>query len=327
MQPALTPDLLTAELRAGVAQLCEILSDEPLTEFTSPAARATLARTEILFTGWGCPRLDTAALAAAPDLRLIAHSGSTVKTIVDPAAWMKGITVVSAAAANGVPVAEYTLAAILLANKGAFTIRERYRRERKPWRLPWTAPGERGNLGATIGIVGASRIGRRLLALLAPFELRVLVYDPFATDDDMRTLKATRVPLDKLLRESGIVTLHAPALPETQHMIGRRELSLMRDGATLINTARGAVVDPQALERELVSGRLSAVLDVTEPEPLAPASPLFDLPNVFLTPHIAGAAGAETQRMARLVIDEIARFIAGQKLQHQVTAEALAHIG
>lgn len=327
MRPALTSDLLSPEIHADLARLCTILSDEPLTEFSSAPAQSMLSRVEILFTGWGCPRIDAEVLARAPKLRLIAHSASSVKPIVDPAAWQRGVTVVSAAAANGIPVAEYTLAAILLANKGAFAVRERYRRERQPWRLPWTAPCETGNFGAVVGIVGASRIGRRLLELLRPFDLRVLVFDPFVTAADAASLGATGVSLEVLLQESNIVTLHAPALPETQHMIGRRELGLMRDGTTIINTARGPLVDHAALERELVSGRLNAILDVSDPEPLPPSSVLFDLPNVFLTPHIAGAAGKETQRMARLVVEEIGRFVAGQALHHEITADALARIG
>ena len=99
-----------------------------------------------------------------------------------------------------------------------------------------------------------------------------------------------------------VLTLHAPALPQTRHMIDAAVLAALRDGATLINTARGSLVDHAALERELVSGRIDAVIDVTEPEALPADSPLFELPNVFLTPHVAGAAGRETQRMAALAI-------------------------
>jgi phosphoglycerate dehydrogenase-like enzyme len=110
-------------------------------------------------------------------------------------------------------------------------------------------------------------------------------------------------------------------------MIGQRELSLMMDGSTLINTARGVLIDHVALEAELMSGRLNAILDVTDPEPLPPGSPLFELPNVFLTPHVAGAAGHETQRMMDLAIDEIERFIAGHSLLHAVSFDTLARVG
>jgi phosphoglycerate dehydrogenase-like enzyme len=324
MKPELTPDLLTPELLARLAESCAILSPEPLSDYSTPRAQALLGEAQILFTGWGAPRLDGAALAATSSLRLIAHAGSAVKPIAAPEVWQAGIVVTVAGAANAMPVAEYALAAILLANKRAFTVRERFRQERKPWQPQWLAPGEAGNYGATIGIVGASRIGRRLITLLKPFDLHVLVCDPFFSEAEAQALGVEKAILPELMRRSIVVSLHAPSLPETVGMIGRVELAAMRDGATLINTARGSLVDHTALAEQLLSGRLNAVLDVTDPEPLPPDSPLFNLPNVVLTPHIAGAAGFETRRMAELLIAEIERFMAGQPLQHAVTAQMLA---
>ncbi|RDJ22263.1 hydroxyacid dehydrogenase [Bosea caraganae] len=326
MNPDVTSDLITPPLLARLAESCTILSEAPLRDYGSAAARALLAEAAILFTGWGAPKLDAAALALAPGLRLVAHAGSAVKPIAAPEIWQAGIAVTSAAAANAVPVAEYALAAILLANKRAFGVRERFRRERKLWQPQWLAPGEPGNYGAVIGIVGASRIGRRLLALLKPFDLEVLVCDPFLSEEEALTLGVEKSGLHELMARADVVSLHAPSLPETTGMIGRAELAAMRDGTTLINTARGALVDHAALAEELISGRLNAVLDVTEPEPLPPDSRLFDLPNVVLTPHIAGAAGYETRRMAELLVEEIERFVAGKPLQHEVTAAMLARV-
>ena len=129
--------------------------------------------------------------------------------------------------------------------------------------------------------------------------------------------------LDELMAESDVVSLHAPALDSTTHMIDAGRLALMRDGATLINTARGALVDENALVRELVSGRISAVIDVTTPEVLPADSPLYGLPNVLLTPHIAGALGNERSRLGATVVAEIERFIAGLPLSHGVAPETL----
>ena len=327
LDPALTPDLISAEHLSRLALNCALLSAEPLTGFWSPDEQWRLSQSDILLTGWGAPRLDQAALAAAPRLRLIAHAGSSVKSFIAPEAWEDGITVVSAAAANAVPVAEFALAAILLANKGVFAAQARLARERAFWLPQWMAPGEPGNFGATVGIVGASRTGRKLLELLAPFDIEALVFDPFLGEEDARGLGAAKVSLAELLERSRTVCIQAPALPETFHMIGREELHLMRDGTTLINTARGTLVDHAALVSELVLGRLYAVLDVTDPEPLPAQSPLYGLPNVFLTPHVAGAAGYETRRMTDLVIDEIERFVAGKPLRHSVSREMLASIG
>ncbi|RDJ20322.1 hydroxyacid dehydrogenase [Bosea caraganae] len=326
MNPDVTSDLMTLALLTRLAESCTILSEAPLRDYSSAAARAMLAEAAILFTGWGAPRLDAAALAAAPGLRLIAHAGSAVKPIAAPDIWQAGIVVTCAAAANAVPVAEYALAAILLANKRAFSVRERFHRERKLWQPQWLTPGEPGNYGAVVGIVGASRVGRRLLALLKPFDLQVLVSDPFFLEEEAVALGVEKCDLLALMASADVVSLHAPSLPETVGMIGHAELAAMRDGATLINTARGTLVDHAALADELISGRLNAVLDVTEPEPLPPDSRLFDLPNVVLTPHIAGAAGYETRRMAELLVEEIERFVAGKPLQHEVTAAMLARI-
>jgi phosphoglycerate dehydrogenase-like enzyme len=120
------------------------------------------------------------------------------------------------------------------------------------------------------------------------------------------------------MRTNDIVSLHAPDIPETYRMLDRRRLSLMPDGAVLVNTSRGALVDPDALTDELVSGRIGAVLDVTEPEPLPADSPLYRLPNVFLTPHIAGSLGNELERLGRTVVDELALLGAGAPLAHAV---------
>jgi phosphoglycerate dehydrogenase-like enzyme len=327
LDPSLTPDLVTDEIRARLHDLCAVICDEAMTEYASEKSRGLLSQAEILFTGWGAPVIDAAVLAFAPSLRLVAHTGSSVKLVASPEVWRTGIAVVSAAEANATPVAEYALAAILLANKKAFSVRERYRDERRAWRLPWVAPGETGNFGAVVGIIGASRIGRRLLQLLTPFDLNALVFDPFLSSAEAEALGAEKVELHELMSRSDVVTLHAPVLPETLRMIGRAELAMMRDGSTLLNTARGALIDEEALVDELRSGRIAAILDVSDPEPPSPASPLFDLPNVFLTPHIAGAAGRETQRMAELATDEIQRFVSGKPLRHRITADMLARIG
>ncbi|MEU7827409.1 hydroxyacid dehydrogenase [Nonomuraea sp. NPDC049129] len=281
--------------------------------------RLDLADTEILITGWGCPPVDEAVLAAAPHLRAVLHAAGSVKGLVTPACWERGLLVSSAAAANAVPVAEYTVGTILLAGKGVFALSERYRRERG-FTLAKIEPLV-GNNGRRVGIVGASQIGRRVIELLAPYDLDMCLYDPYTRVPGVR-----RASLEELLRSSDIVSLHAPAIPETRHMLDRTRLALMPDGAVLINTARGSLVDTDALVAELKSGRLSAILDVTEPEPLPPSSPLFDLPNAFLTPHIAGSHGNEVARMGALVLDELERLTAGQPLAHRVTGDDLDRV-
>jgi phosphoglycerate dehydrogenase-like enzyme len=315
------PQLFPPEVLAGLRESVDVDPALVAEDFTDPRVRDTLARTEILVTGWGCPALDAAALDAAPGLRAVLHSAGSVKGFTTPEVWRRGIAVSSAATANAVPVAEYTLAMILLAGKDVLGARERLRTERA---FPgWGYVPGIGNHGRRVGVVGASRIGRRLLELLAPFDLRPALTDPYVDEARAAALGVPLLPLDELLRTSDIVTLHAPATPRTRHMIGRRELALMPDGAVLINTARGALVDHEALIAELRTGRLSAILDVTTPEPLPPDSPLHDLPNAYVTPHLAGSQGNELARLGRTVAEEAARFVAGERLAHGVDPQAL----
>jgi len=317
---ALNRELVTDAHRDRLAGLCHVLDPEPVPGFDDPRAAPHLDSVEILLSGWGCPRLDAATLDRMPKLRGAFHAAGTVKNHVTPACFERGVRVTSAAFANGIPVAEFTVAAIVLANKKAFRASRRYR-ELKGFRL-WSQefPGI-GNHDKVVGIVGASRIGRMVMERLRGFDLGLLVYDPWLDAGEARALGAEPCELDDLLRRSDVVSLHAPSVPATRHMIDRRRLGLLRDGATFVNTARGALVDHDALTEELVSGRIDAVLDTTEPELLPEDSPLYDLDNVFLTPHIAGSQGTETRRMLDLALDEIERFVRDEPLQHEVRAE------
>lgn len=180
-----------------------------------------------------------------------------------------------------------------------------------------------GNYGKTAGIIGASRIGLKTIELLQHFDIEVLLYDPYATPEQAEALGVELVGLDELMARSDVASLHAPSLPSTRHMIDARRLALLRDGATFINTARAAIVDQEALIRELRSGRIRAAIDVTEPEVLPEDSPLYDLPNVLLTPHIAGSVGAERERLGTLIVNEVERFVRGERLKHAVDFNTL----
>jgi phosphoglycerate dehydrogenase-like enzyme len=325
MAPALTPDLFDDALRERLRSLAEVPDAEPLVRFDDARADRLLPAAEVLLTGWGCPRVDEAVLAKAPRLRALLHAAGTVKGHVDPACWARGVRVSSAAAANAIPVAEYTVAAILFAGKRVFRLQRRYRELRALRLWPREAPGL-GNFQRVVGIVGASRVGRLVLERLRPYDLTLLVSDPTLDPAEARALGAEPAELDALLCRSDVVSLHAPLLPETRNLIDRRRLGLLRDGAVLVNTARGALVDPFALEEILVSGRIDAVLDTTEPEVLPADSPLYELPNVFLTPHVAGAMGTETRRLAALALDELERWVRGEPLRHEVRLEDLTRV-
>lgn len=320
---ALRESLFLPDILARLHAAAEVVDSPVLTEFDSPQAREVLGRVDALITGWGCPRVTPEVLDAAPRLRLIAHAAGTVKSHLDPQCWSRGITVTTAAQANARPVAEYTLAAIIMAGKDTFLAAHRLRgdgwasgRDREPAKV--------GNYRTTIGIIGASRIGRLVLELLRSFSFRVLLADPTVSADEAAALGTELVGLDELMARSRIVSLHAPILPSTIGMIGRSQLARMADGSTFINTARGILVDHDALRGEAVSGRLSLILDVTDPEPLPSDDPLLHLPNVLLTPHLAGSIGNELPAMADLAVTEVEHLATGSPYAHPVSTRELA---
>lgn len=315
----MTRQVLSAAQVQQLARCCHLLDDEPLLDFASSRAERLLPEVEILVTSWGCPIINAAVLKQAPGLRAVVHAAGSVKRIITDTAWARGLLVSSAAGANAVPVAEYTLAMILLANKGVFELHHRYALQREQWVWPADIASV-GNYGKVVGVVGASRVGRRVLELLTPFDFDLLVHDPTLNDEQLRVLGAKPVELDQLMATADVVTLHAPSLPGTRHMIDRRRLKLMRDGALLVNTARGALVEHTALTEELVSGRLRAVIDTSEPEPLPADSPLWELPNVVLTPHVAGSKGNELFRVGAFAVAEVQRYVGGEPFQGQVTS-------
>ncbi|MER5208203.1 hydroxyacid dehydrogenase [Streptomyces sp. NPDC002825] len=321
MGPGVDDRLLTDAHRTRLARLTRTDPHLVAHDLTAPGPRVTaaLAEAEILLTCWGAPPLTAEVLARAPRLGAVVHAAGSVKHHITEACWERGLRVTSAAAANALPVAEYTLAAILLAGKRVLRSARRYAELRTDdaW-LTESAPW--GNYRRTVGIVGASRIGRRVVELLRPFDFEVLLYDPYV---DVPPPGVELVGLDELCARSTIVSVHAPQLPSTRHMIGAAQLAAMPAGTTLINTARGSLVDEAALLPHLVSGRLHAILDVTDPELPASESPLWTLPNVLLTPHVAGSLGNELHRMADRAIEEVARYGRGEPFAEEVRASDL----
>jgi phosphoglycerate dehydrogenase-like enzyme len=284
---------------------------------------SVLADVDVLLTGWFAPLIDTAVLERMPRLGLIAHAGGSVKGHVDPEVWQRNIQVTTAAIANALPVAEFTLAQILLAGKSVQRATHIYRVRQGQIDRELEFPTA-GNYGKTVGIIGASTIGRLVAERLKDFDVEIVVYDPTLDEAQVAKLGARKVSLEDLMRLSDVVSLHAPVLATTLGMIGREQLAAMRTGATLVNTARGELVDHAALRKELLSGRLNAMLDVTDPEPLPPGDDLYNLPNVLLTPHIAGSMGTELHRMTEYAVDEIERFAAGTGPRYPVHPDALA---
>lgn len=223
-----------------------------------------------------------------PRLAAAVHAAGTVKGHIRPEVWQRGIAVSSAADANAVPVVEYTLATIWLAARRTLGAAAGYRTGRYPGYRE-----RQGADGAVVGVIGASRIGRGVIArlLTTPAGFRILLADPYVTAAEAAALGAEQVDPDELCRRSDIVTIHAPDLPETRHLLDARRLRLLRDGAAVINTARGRLIDTQALTAACAAGRIDAYLDVTDPEPLPRTTPSVPSPT-SCSPRTSPAARA-----------------------------------
>ena len=283
---------------------------------------AELGQVQAVWSTWGMPVLADGDLALLPRLRAVFYAAGTVRQFA-PVLLARGVTVCSAWRANALPVAEFALAHILLALKQTWP-QARAIGAARDWETP-ARPPSTGSYGATVGLIALGAVGRRVVELLKPFDVRVIAYDPCLGAEAAAALGVEMVSLEDLFRRADVVSLHAPWLPQTQGLIGGAHLALLKPHATFINTARGAVVrEDEMIEVLRRRPDVQAVLDVVHPEPPARASALFDLPNVLLTPHIAGSAGNEVLRLADWMIQECERWSAGRPLRHAVTPALLA---
>lgn len=286
---------------------------------------ALLPEANACITSWGVAQLDADVMAAAPNLRAMAHMGSSVKRFVSDAFWDRGMHLTSAGITLARDVAETTLGLMIVGQKRIWQLGQDVRAG--GWResSAWEAHYSRELFRKEVGIIGASNVGRYVIDLLKPFDANILLYDPFVTQEEAVDLGATKLELDELLRRADVVSLHAPANDQTYQMLNAERLALMKDDALLINTARGTLIDEVALIDELHNGRFFAFLDVTDPEPPAFDSLLRTLPNVVVTPHIAGCI-ENCNRMGELAVEELRRFFAGETAVYQITPDLLKRI-
>jgi phosphoglycerate dehydrogenase-like enzyme len=309
------------ELGAAVAGRLDLVAP-PLTAGALASQPELLRDVEIIMGGWGMGAMDAKFLAAAPKLRAVFHGAGSIKGVVSEAFWQRNIHIVSAYTMNAVPVAEFTLATVLLSLKQVWKYAMGMQREHRFLRKTGVMPGA---FRTTIGLVSLGAIGRRVAEMLKGFDLKVIAYDPHCTPATAQALGIELVPLDQIFRRSHVVSLHTPWLPETEGLITGAHFASMREGATFINTARGIIVrEPEMIEVLRARPDLTAVLDVTKPEPPAADSPLFYLPNVVLTPHIAGAMDEECRRMGYFLVEELDRYLAGGNSPSRLTREQMA---
>ncbi|HEU5244129.1 MAG TPA: D-glycerate dehydrogenase [Gaiellaceae bacterium] len=243
-----------------------------------------------------------------PDLRLVANYGVGYDRVDVPACRDRGVAVTNTPGVLDAAVADLTLA-LILACRRHLVESDRFVREGR-WERGWARPELLGHdlAGSTLGLVGMGRIGSQVAQRAEACGMRVVHHR-----------RTDGLPLDELLRTADAVSLHVPLTPETDGLISRERLGLLRDGAAFVNTARGAIVDEDALVDELVSGRISAGLDVFAHEPSVPER-LLELPNVVLTPHIASATVETRAAMTRMLVDNVLAFLGGQPLPNEVSA-------
>ena len=282
------------------------------------------SNTAFLFSTWGMPNFTEDEIRTYfPHLECVFYAAGSVQGFARPFLAC-GVRVFSAWAANAVPVAEYTVAQILLANKGFFA-QTRLMKERnvpETQRLKQQYPG---NYQEKIGLIGCGMIGSLVAEKLKDYKLEVLVYDPFLPDDKARALQVTRGTLEELFSSCRVVSNHLPDIPTTRSILHYGLFSKMMPYSTFLNTGRGAQVVEADLARVLAQRPdLTAVLDVTDPEPAEPSNPFFTLPNCYLTPHIAGSLGKECLRMSEYMITECVRYLNGDPCQYEIRPEMLA---
>jgi len=297
---------------------------------TSEAVAQCVQSAGVLVTAWGSPPITEEVLQKAPSLRLIAHAAGSVKFMLSKEAVQeylipRGIRVFSGNGAIALNVAEATIGMMILGVRRWMEHALAYR-ERGVWRDPAIPANGQYLMGATVGLVSCSTVARYVIPLLRPFRTRILVYDPFLCADEARRLGLHRVELETLFRESHIVSVHAPLLPETVGLIRREHLRLLREHSVLVNTSRGKVIDSEALVEEARRGRFVAVLDVTDPEPLPPDHPLRHLPNVVILPHIAGAGFYGYHRIGELLVKAVEAVEKGQAFAGEVPLERYGRI-
>jgi phosphoglycerate dehydrogenase-like enzyme len=304
--------------QGDISRLVDIC-DEPQTCETIKKNMSILSEAEVIFSGWGAPSMDEKFLDAAPKLKVFFYGSGSVRGIVTEASWDRDLLITCAASVNAIPVAEYVLSQILFSLKcgwyHAMAIRDKGRKGWKRESVP-------GVYGSKVGIISLGKIGRLVCKLLQPFDVDILAFDPFVTPEEASELGVIACSLEHLFEKADVVSIHAPNLPETYGMINGKHIASMKENAVFINTARGTVVR-EAEMTEILSQRpdIWAILDVTYPEPPVEGSLLLRLPNVIMTPHIAGSLNNECRRMGRFMVEELQRYLRNEPLLGRVTRE------
>ena len=299
------------------------LVPEPLTKADVLARPEEFRETEYIFSTWGMPAFTEDEIRSIfPSLRCVFYGAGSVQGFAREFLSC-GVRVFSAWQANAIPVAEYALAQILLANKGFLTAARLMSGGRTAESKDWMNTHE-GNYDRTVGLIGVGQVARALIKLLKPFHLNIKAYDPYLPQEAAEALGVEKCSLEALFATCHVVSNHLPNNASTQGMLRYGHFSAMLPHATFLNTGRGAQVIEDDLVRVLEERPdLTAVLDVTWPEPPEPGHGFYRLPNCVLTPHMAGSSGWEVRRMGVFMLEEFRRYAAGEACLYEVSLKML----
>jgi phosphoglycerate dehydrogenase-like enzyme len=294
----------------------EVISEKNLEEHIDK-----LTDIEAIFSTWGMLKLTEAQIELMPSLKAVFYAGGSTKYFARPFL-NKGIKVISAWKANAVPVAEFATAQIILACKQYF---QNIVECKQPDAFKhYGGSRGRGSFGEKIAIIGFGAIAQKMVELLKPVNLQVLIVDNHITLKDARKQGFAKVTIEEAFSQAYVVSNHLPNLETNKKIINKKHFELMRPNATFINTGRGDQVDEDGMVQILRKRTdIVALLDVTFPEPPVEGSPLYKLPNIFLSAHIAGSMNDELVRMADYVIEEYRSFIKGENLEYEISLEML----
>ncbi len=321
VHPSLFENLFSQESQERLAALAILKFQEQDTRLAEEELTELIQDCEVAISGWGTPPFSQAVMDGAPELKMIAHSAGSIKRLLPAPVWERDILVVHAAAAIAPAVAEMTLLLILMCRRDVHRISQRMKEGE-----PWPQTGNLGHelAGSRVGIIGAGHTGRNVIRVLRALDTELWVYDPYVSAERARALGVRQVTLEELMSQCPIITVQAPPTKETHHMIGRDLLDQIQDGALFVNTARSHVVDADSLYESLQENRYQAALDVFDTEPLPTDSRLRSLPNVTLTPHMAGKSENARRRQGALIVNELERYIRGEPVRERVTRDMLA---
>ncbi len=313
--------ILEPSVEEEMAALCSLVrAPEDIGKMTPERYARLLAESgaEIVVTSWGSPKLTLAALRAAPSLKYMIHLAGTVKAYVEKEAIEAGLIVTNWGGAIARTVAEAALMMILCALRRV-TAYQMELHVRKGWRSPHDNE-VRSLFERSVGIHGLGTISKELIRLLKPFGVRIEAYSPHAPDSDFEELGIIRQrSLRDLYAGNDVISVHASKTSENHHIVNTEILAAMKDGAVIVNTARGAVIDTEALVAELKKGRIQAAMDVFEKEPLPPDHPLRGMENCLLLPHCGGPTPDRQVDMGRQGLRNLKRYIAGEPLDAVIT--------